>query len=209
MSRRNHGFTLIELLVVIAIIAILAAILFPVFARARENARKANCMSNVKQITLGIMQYVQDYDERYPSTHFVDNLGYGRWVPAVEPYIKNKQVWACPSNKDTFKGDFPTHYASNPAGYAPFDYGINGRIGRMSLAQIDAVASTILLGESNLPDPYYWAHLYSGPVGCQSQPYGAWPHMDGYNLGLADGHCKWYHVPGSCNTTITGLTMLY
>src|SRR5688500_3211019 len=65
--RKNRAFTLIELLVVIAIIAILAAILFPVFARARENARRASCQSNLKQIGLGVMQYVQDYDERYPA----------------------------------------------------------------------------------------------------------------------------------------------
>ena len=73
--KRSHlGFTLIELLVVIAIIAILAAILFPVFARARENARRASCMSNLKQIGLGLMQYTQDYDEKYPCP---GSTGYG------------------------------------------------------------------------------------------------------------------------------------
>ncbi len=70
LSKPKTGFTLIELLVVIAIIAILAAILFPVFARARENARRSSCMSNLKQISLGVMQYIQDYDEKYPMSWF-------------------------------------------------------------------------------------------------------------------------------------------
>ena len=89
-SNRKTGFTLIELLVVIAIIAILAAILFPVFARARENARRSSCMSNMKQIGLGVMQYLQDYDERYMPEH-------DEWVDAVQPYIKSTQIFRCPS----------------------------------------------------------------------------------------------------------------
>src|SRR4028118_675254 len=87
MLRRaaHRGFTLIELLVVIAIIAILAAILFPVFSRARENARRASCMSNLKQIGLGVMQYVQDYDERYPSSMYASRYttGPGTWQRAT------------------------------------------------------------------------------------------------------------------------------
>ncbi|MEO6906293.1 MAG: prepilin-type N-terminal cleavage/methylation domain-containing protein, partial [Abditibacteriaceae bacterium] len=96
---KRKGFTLIELLVVIAIIAILAAILFPVFARARENARRASCMSNMKQLTLGVMQYVQDNDGRTMlatadgSSNFSDT-----WDP-VQPYLKSKQIQRCPSSK--------------------------------------------------------------------------------------------------------------
>ena len=75
-TRKKFGFTLIELLVVFAIIAILAAILFPVFARARENARRASCQSNLKQIGLGIMQYTQDYDEKMPRMfYYIDDDG--------------------------------------------------------------------------------------------------------------------------------------
>ncbi|HEX3000736.1 MAG TPA: prepilin-type N-terminal cleavage/methylation domain-containing protein, partial [Armatimonadota bacterium] len=92
---RRDGFTLIELLVVIAIIAILAAILFPVFARARENARKANCQSNLKQIGTAWSMYAQDYDE----------IAVPGWTPdganartKLDPYIKNENVWACPSS---------------------------------------------------------------------------------------------------------------
>ena len=85
------GFTLIELLVVIAIIAILAAILFPVFARARENARRSSCQSNLRQITLGIKQYVQDYDEKFPPVQPNSNA-YG-WADTLQPYIRNEQVF--------------------------------------------------------------------------------------------------------------------
>ena len=89
------AFTLIELLVVIAIIAILAAILFPVFARARDKGRQAACMSNTKQIMLGAMQYNQDYDEYFvrPWT-----AGAVAWFQLLQPYVKNSQVFQCPSD---------------------------------------------------------------------------------------------------------------
>jgi prepilin-type N-terminal cleavage/methylation domain-containing protein len=106
MQRR--GFTLIELLVVIAIIAILAAILFPVFARAREKARQSSCLSNLKQIGLGALMYAQDVDEKLmPPTNcpsmngcFVQGCGTGGsgGPNTLGPYIKNTQIWQCPSN---------------------------------------------------------------------------------------------------------------
>ena len=96
MSRTSkQGFTLIELLVVIAIIAILAAILFPVFARVRENARRSACQSNLKQIGLGLAQYVQDNDERLPGVG-IDNAAIS-WKTRIFSYINNKQVFVCPS----------------------------------------------------------------------------------------------------------------
>ena len=91
MTRR--GFTLIELLVVIAIIAILAAILFPVFARAREKARQSSCLSNVKQQALGFMMYAQDYDEKL----FGARVPFDGWTGAIMPYVKNNQIFTCPS----------------------------------------------------------------------------------------------------------------
>jgi prepilin-type N-terminal cleavage/methylation domain-containing protein/prepilin-type processing-associated H-X9-DG protein len=108
-NRRNQGFTLIELLVVIAIIAILAAILFPVFAQAREKARSASCLSNLKQVGIAVMMYTQDYDEVYPANYtyrpWSGNQGGGLdqsqglfwWQDLVAPYIKNAAVFLCPS----------------------------------------------------------------------------------------------------------------
>jgi prepilin-type N-terminal cleavage/methylation domain-containing protein/prepilin-type processing-associated H-X9-DG protein len=94
--RHGRGFTLIELLVVIAIIAILAAILFPVFARARAKARQTACLSNVKQIDLALEMYCQDNDESYPVVDHV--LGYDWWMP-LQPYVKNAQLFRCPAYK--------------------------------------------------------------------------------------------------------------
>jgi len=96
----RRGFTLIELLVVIAIIAILAAILFPVFAKAREKARQASCLSNVKQMSLALEMYTQDADECLPPMPCGCNYVPGNphcWYPRIQPYIKNTQVTVCPS----------------------------------------------------------------------------------------------------------------
>jgi prepilin-type N-terminal cleavage/methylation domain-containing protein/prepilin-type processing-associated H-X9-DG protein len=91
---RRQGFTLIELLVVIAIIAILAAILFPVFSKAREKARQTTCASNMKQLGLAVLQYVQDYDETYPLG--VDFHTYVSWADRIYPYVKSTGAYKCP-----------------------------------------------------------------------------------------------------------------
>ncbi len=109
MTRR--GFTLIELLVVIAIIAILAAILFPVFARAREKARQASCQSNLKQLALGYLMYAQDYDEWFPG-FLTGNTAIARygWYDVIQPYLKNRQVYLCPSSQYYYG---PNRYATS------------------------------------------------------------------------------------------------
>jgi prepilin-type N-terminal cleavage/methylation domain-containing protein len=125
---RKRGFTLIELLVVIAIIAILAAILFPVFAQAREQARKTVCLSNMKQLGLALMMYVQDYDETYPMLGVnapyiptADNdaksatfPAFWQWMWEIQPYTKNRQILACPSDPSQGKNFNWESYDNNP-----------------------------------------------------------------------------------------------
>jgi prepilin-type N-terminal cleavage/methylation domain-containing protein/prepilin-type processing-associated H-X9-DG protein len=124
---QRKGFTLIELLVVIAIIAILAAILFPVFARARENARRSSCQSNLKQIGLGLIQYSQDYDEKLVAARYgpdnvdVSNATNYKWIGAIQPYIKSNQLFTCPSNAKGQKGFLPANGDNNNHG----SYAIN------------------------------------------------------------------------------------
>lgn len=106
---RNRGFTLIELLVVIAIIAILAAILFPVFAQAREKARQTQCLSNTKQLGIAVMAYINDYDETYPMSVYLSfrnnqPCAY-TMISSLEPYIKNTEIYQCPSNRQAMDLD--------------------------------------------------------------------------------------------------------
>jgi prepilin-type N-terminal cleavage/methylation domain-containing protein len=130
--RRRFGFTLIELLVVIAIIAILAAILFPVFAQARDKARGASCLSNLKQIGTGLYMYLQDYDEAYPPNRIgmLQNLDCGKqggytWKEAIGPYVKNLQVFVCPSAIKAGKIE-PCGCAGSVV--TPTSYGTNGSL---------------------------------------------------------------------------------
>ena len=116
----KRGFTLIELLVVIAIIAILAAILFPVFARARDKARQASCQSNMKQIALAAMMYVQDYDETFPAFYHYWTPGdsstrYIGYYDAFAPYTMNEQIYICPSGRFTY--DYWRRGLPNPEGF--------------------------------------------------------------------------------------------
>ncbi len=179
--KRNQpiaAFTLVELLVVIAIIAILASILFPVFARARENARRTTCISNLKQINLGMMQYTQDYDERYPNYSYYDNTSTpgvvapgpengGSWYPTaaatywfwqnmIYPYVKSVQVFICPSSP--LAGE---KYRAPTSFYGPYmgHYGINastgfiptGRYGQAGpkITVVVAPAKTYLFAEAS------------------------------------------------------------
>lgn len=116
----KSGFTLIELLVVIAIIAILAAILFPVFGRARENARRSSCLSNMKQLGLGIMQYTQDYDETMPK-NAQNTSAYVGWAGHLYPYIKSEQIFQCPSDSTPAT----TYNATGRFGGPPISYAMN------------------------------------------------------------------------------------
>jgi len=145
----RRGFTLIELLVVIAIIAILAAILFPVFARAREKARQSSCLSNVKQINMGVMMYTQDYDETFPLG-FVNRPSFAdryTWPGAVFPYINNRQVFDCPSQRlrCVEHPEFGVYYKGSRS------YGMNAYLCPTSspptLGDIDAPAEIVTIGD--------------------------------------------------------------
>ncbi|MEI6499435.1 MAG: DUF1559 domain-containing protein [Armatimonadota bacterium] len=152
-TSHQRGFTLIELLVVIAIIAILASILFPVFAKAREKARQASCLSNCKQLGLAVMQYAQDYDDTYPRTSYLagDGLNDYTWTIVVQPYVKNVQIFRCPSDANPCPPvvNGSTVYVQVPL----FSYLPNYNVipahdwNPVSVGTIDAPASTIMLSE--------------------------------------------------------------
>jgi prepilin-type N-terminal cleavage/methylation domain-containing protein/prepilin-type processing-associated H-X9-DG protein len=205
IKRDLKGFTLIELLVVIAIIAILAAILFPVFARARENARRAACLSNLKQIGLGIMMYSQDYDEHYPvqTNYQISNYATSaspNWIVEIQPYVKSWQLFVCPSATDATSGA--------PSGNSKTNYLGNGVVLQrsLSLAAIDSPASIILASEISTNS--YWSFLRPGSSDMTASPpkYSYWIydsnysnlHFDGGNLLFADGHVKWRKQSSIC-----------
>ena len=203
----RFGFTLIELLVVIAIIAILAAILFPVFARARENARRSSCQSNLKQIGLGIMQYAQDYDERMVMGASAITPGNDViWIELLQPYVKSYQVFQCPSN--TLNTRTTQHSPSGNAKVsymAPIDYkGSNAAIGARyvvgpNLSDFANVSQTIAVTEGNafgsdfcMADGYWngVAAPQTDVGGVNTAPALFFGHLTTGNQLFADGHVK-------------------
>lgn len=202
-TSRKKGFTLIELLVVIAIIAILAAILFPVFARARENARRSSCQSNLKQIGLGIMQYTQDYDEKVPlqdGDYIGDfaNSTSATWQRGIYPYTKSWQILSCPSAENLV-----TTATNSKSSY--FGNGVvmpNGS--SRSVASIQNTANVIMLHEGKyvvsasvdrpiVSDPADHS-FYAWQYGVEQNTV----HFDGGNLLFVDGHVKWKKQSAIC-----------
>ena len=153
MQRRDkpQGFTLIELLVVIAIIAILAAILFPVFQKVRENARRTSCLSNMKQLGIGFTQYVQDSNERYPCVRAVcPNPGYvGGWANMIYPFIKSTGVYICPDDSTAPPATAPNVHTkvSYNMNYDIWNDDFNVASHGMKLRMLVSPASTVLLYE--------------------------------------------------------------
>jgi prepilin-type N-terminal cleavage/methylation domain-containing protein/prepilin-type processing-associated H-X9-DG protein len=218
--KSRKGFTLIELLVVIAIIAILAAILFPVFGRARENARRTSCQNNLKQFGLAAMQYVQDHDGFYPRVSFettdpaptgLPKIAGNRWIwqEVLFPYYKSLQVIYCPSNTTTK----PT-FGSNIDGSSSGNYGMNYHIAPPSNpvvheAKFTRPASTYMMVDSgtysigtasvlNKSGAAYHpgagrssSTACNGYSGAQLKDCKEGRHFEGVNMAFADGHVKW------------------
>ncbi len=201
MKRKSNGFTLIELLVVIAIISLLAAILFPVFSRARENARRASCLSNVKQIGLGFMQYVQDYDERVPASTANNSTSFYTYL---EPYLKSEQIRVCPSDSKKTTG-----YGYNYAYFAllPGNAQVSG--GCINIARVQNVAQTVMLTDNSAGrdfdyPPSIWGATGASPAfGLDNYGDVSDRHFEGTVVAWADGHAKWLRreklYPAGCS----------
>lgn len=187
----RRGFTLIELLVVIAIIAILAAILFPVFARAREKARQASCSSNLKQLALAMLMYAQDYDERFAGecSCGCPKVDWTCWRDRMYPYVKNLQLFQCPSHNAS-PGNDPGQIGGN---YGIACHVVSGK----ALAEIKLPAESAMLGESN-GQMHLKRYNPGGVPVCGNACCGGdirqayrYSHNEGMNIAYADGHVKW------------------
>jgi prepilin-type N-terminal cleavage/methylation domain-containing protein len=226
LARNRSAFTLIELLVVIAIIALLAAILFPVFSRARENARRTSCIGNMKQIGMGFMQYAQDYDERYPTQASAAPAPYAdfinqavtysnqNWIVSIYPYIKSWQVFKCPSTMNFRTTANTPGVGGVPTRDSNTGYVANGvliqehDLGPRRMALISNPSSIVLVSE------LYYSYSYSllRPIRspASSSQYTYWnyvgnsdpgmnnQHFDGGVQAFADGHVKWRKQSAIC-----------
>jgi len=213
---KAKGFTLIELLVVIAIIAILAAILFPVFAQAREKARQTTCLSNMKQLGLSVMMYTDDFEETYPcgSSDFWNGVrAWGGYVDALAPYVKNKKMFVCPSDgtKDciTHKTTFGSNFLTADTTLVDKDlnaylsYAYNYALETTATGALSYPADTAMVIEhtqrpyfysnkdQSITDvnTYYLIHAAADTDAGKRVLNGA-RHNEGMNMNYADGHAK-------------------
>jgi len=223
VRQRGSGFTLIELLVVIAIIAILAAILFPVFAQAREKARQTSCLSNIKELTLGSIMYTADYDSKYiggggtcfggwPGCNATNNpTPTAQWQWVVQPYIKNIQILECPS--DPRDGNIPVSYVENNWGLSGPSRGGWGMNEAATIARAEIVELTEG-GNTGYTD----GNVQHMAAAREVEDYTLWTqwnrithdqpdwnysdksprHGDGRNVSFTDGHAKYFQTYSYC-----------
>ena len=207
--KRNRGFTLIELLVVIAIIAILAAILFPVFARARENARKTTCLSNLKQIGMSLLMYAQDFDEALPAAYQWQVEGQTwplmSWRQGIHPYMKNAQAHACPSDGQTgadASGGMVSipkvSYGANPWLMPGVRGAFDGKMVTIThpaetMMVFDAWNASTWCCDGNWTGGKCSATCFGGkPSGVRNDGVDISRHFNGFNACMADGHAEWF-----------------
>ncbi len=209
MRGSRGAFTLVELLVVIAIISLLAAILFPVFAQAREKARQTVCLSNMRQMGLAVQMYAQDNDECMPLAATATATGFLNWHHLIDPYVKSSQIWVCPSYTGPIRdiyGNFVCHYGYNayylnrqvvPANI----YTLNNAPG-VSLAAVAVPANCILIVDNRGIDgklPANHLTTYVLPPSQSDADYWGRPdprHTEGVVLSLLDTHVKWMQPSG-------------
>ena len=213
MAKRS-GFTLLEFLVVIACIAIVGAVIFPVFASHPERPRRNACLTNVKQLALGVMQYAQDYDERFPNSGFAVVKVKGNpppaltyraeepangWYDAVYSYVKNSRIYYCPSDESKERIGYPA-----PAQAEEFasSFTLNKWTATgLETATVKNPAEFVLLAERNnetqaangsyLFAPWKWSKDAEGPQ--ITQDLALTRHNSGSIVGFSDGHAKWFN----------------
>lgn len=186
----KQAFTLIELLVVIAIISIIAAILFPVFAKVREKARQTSCSSNEKQLALGVLMYAQDNDEVLPPTQ---DLNSNLWPALVNTYVKNDRIRVCPSDQ----GSATNSYGLDEMTFVDLTENTPNTPAMVTLSVFQVPADTVMLGETGAGDdlktPRLNAFKLTAPTGDINDVADARPaarHFDRTNLAFMDGHVK-------------------
>jgi len=221
-NTRRRGFTLIELLVVIAIISILASILFPVFARARENARRASCMSNLKQIGLGTMMYVQDYDEKYPQAYWYSSPTFTK---SASDYTLQEvdgmpgKLFKTGDAGGTPRGNYISwmdlifpYVKSTQLFVCPSDttdvgypsYGYNPLISGwkrtsnshgIALAAVSRPSEVIMNYDANITYAAdYRGYEWCGTTFTTTDAHYIYVHLGGFNVNYADGHSKWHKM---------------